>query len=135
MGTCTMVAIKALKKKPTKLSAKKRQTLRFTISCAPKVADEDIILLPSVETFLKDRIKINNKLNNLGKDVSVESTPKAVTVTANIPFSKRYLKYLMKKFLKKYSMKDFVRVVSKDKESYEFRPYTFDTDSESEDEA
>ena len=32
-----------------------------------------------------------------------------ITVTANIPFSKRYLKYLTKKFLKKNTLRDWIR--------------------------
>lgn len=32
-----------------------------------------------------------------------------ITVTSNIPFSKRYLKYLTKKFLKKNSLRDWIR--------------------------
>ena len=36
---------------------------------------------------------------------------KRVIVTANIPFSKRYLKYLTKKYLKKSGTRDFIRCV------------------------
>lgn len=36
---------------------------------------------------------------------------KSVTVTSNIPLSKRYLKYLTKKFLKKNSLRDWIRCV------------------------
>jgi large subunit ribosomal protein L22e len=34
-----------------------------------------------------------------------------ITVTASIQFSKRYLKYLTKKFLKKNSLRDWIRCV------------------------
>lgn len=34
-----------------------------------------------------------------------------ITVTSNIPFSKRYLKYLTKKFLKKNTLRDWIRWV------------------------
>lgn len=36
---------------------------------------------------------------------------KQLTVTSNIPLSKRYLKYLTKKFLKKNSLRDWIRYV------------------------
>jgi len=47
-------------------------------------------------------------------------------VTANIPFSKRYLKYLTKKFLKKSSLRDYLRVVASSKDVYELRFYNIE---------
>lgn len=35
-----------------------------------------------------------------------------LTVASNIPLSKRYLKYLTKKFLKKNSLRDWIRLVA-----------------------
>ena len=49
-----------------------------------------------------------------------------ITVTANIPFSKRYLKYLTKKFLKKNSLRDYIRVVASGKDVYELRFYNIE---------
>jgi large subunit ribosomal protein L22e len=49
-----------------------------------------------------------------------------ITVTANIPFSKRYLKYLTKKFLKKNSLRDYLRVVASSKDVYELRFYNIE---------
>jgi hypothetical protein len=49
-----------------------------------------------------------------------------LTVTANIPFSKRYLKYLTKKFLKKNSLRDYLRVVASSKDVYELRFYNIE---------
>lgn len=46
-----------------------------------------------------------------------------VTVTASIPISKRYLKYLTKKFLKKNQLRDWIRVVASSKDSYQLRFY------------
>ncbi|TGZ63463.1 hypothetical protein CRM22_006910 [Opisthorchis felineus] len=131
-----MVVATAQKKKPQKPSGKKKQVHRFTIGCAPKVIDEDILDMVSLEKYLKERIKVNNKLNNLGKEVHIDHESNSVTVTANIPFSKRYLKYLTKKYLKRHKLRDFLRVVSKSKDSYELRFYNFeteDTDNEDED--
>jgi hypothetical protein len=47
-------------------------------------------------------------------------------VSANIPFSKRYLKYLTKKFLKKNSLRDYLRVVASSKDVYELRFYNIE---------
>ena len=46
-----------------------------------------------------------------------------VTVTSDAPMSKRYLKYLTKKYLKKHNVRDWLRVIAsnKDKNVYELR--------------
>jgi len=49
-----------------------------------------------------------------------------LTVTANIPFSKRYLKYLTEKFLKKSTLRDYLRVVASSKDVYELRFYNIE---------
>jgi len=49
-----------------------------------------------------------------------------ITVTANIPFSKRYLKYLTKKFLKKNALRDYLRVVASGKDVYQLRFYNIE---------
>ena len=46
----------------------------------------------------------------------------------------RYLKYLTKKFLKKYSLRDWLRVVASDKTTYELRYFNINNDEEDEDE-
>jgi len=49
-----------------------------------------------------------------------------LTVTSNIPLSKRYLKYLTKKFLKKNSLRDWIRVVASTKDTYQLRFYNIE---------
>jgi len=78
---------------------------------------------------LHDRIKVEKKTGNLGDNVKInrEGTvylcswaslwtnpvnylgDKQITITANIALSKRYLKYLTKKFLKKNALRDWIR--------------------------
>ncbi len=48
--------------------------------------------------------------------------------------SKRYLKYLSKKYLKKQSIRDFVRVVASAKNSYELRLFKLDKEEEEQEE-
>lgn len=70
---------------------------------------------------MQERIKINGKVNNLGGNLSLSTEKMRVLINAEILFSKRYLKYLTKKYLKKNSLRDWIRVVSNDKDSYELR--------------
>ncbi|KAF9532057.1 ribosomal protein L22e [Crepidotus variabilis] len=76
------------------------------------------------EKFLHDRIKVEGKAGHLGESVKVVRDGNTkITVTSNIPFSKRYLKYLTKKFLKKNSLRDWIRVVASSKDNYQLRFY------------
>ena len=45
---------------------------------------------PTQTQFLKDRIKVEGKVNNLGSAVAVEGAKNQIVVNANIDFSKRY---------------------------------------------
>lgn len=51
-----------------------------------------------------------------------------------MPFAKRYLKYLTKKYLKSNGLRDWLRVVASSKDTYELRYFqiTQDDDEESE---
>jgi large subunit ribosomal protein L22e len=46
--------------------------------------------------------------------------------------SKRYLKYLTKKYLKKQQLRDFLRVIAHKKDSYELRYFNMTQDEETE---
>lgn len=55
------------------------------------------------EKFLVDHIKVEGKTGQLGEDVKLQREAAGkLSVTSTVPFSKRYLKYLTKKFLKKH---------------------------------
>uniref|UniRef100_A0A667I6J7 Large ribosomal subunit protein eL22 n=1 Tax=Lynx canadensis TaxID=61383 RepID=A0A667I6J7_LYNCA len=83
------------------------------------------------EQFL-ERIKVNGKAGNLGGGVvTIERSKSKITVTSEVPFSKRYLKYLTKKYLKKTNLRDWLRVVA-NKESYECSYFQINQDEEEE---
>ena len=42
--------------------------------------------------YLKEHIKVDNKLNNLGEVVAVSRSDEKLSVVASCAFSKRYLK-------------------------------------------
>lgn len=72
----------------------------------------------------------------LGDSVKVSRDKTRVTVTSEIPMSKRYLKYLTKKFLKKHNVRDWLRVIAsnKDRSVYELRYFNIADQAEDEDE-
>ena len=57
----------------------------------------------------------------MGADVVIRRSGDKISITSTIPMSKRYMKYLSKKYLKKQQLRDFIRVIATDKNTYEFR--------------
>ena len=122
-----LIKLDCLKKKK-----KKKQVLKFTLDCTHPVED-GIMDAANFEQFLQERIKVNGKAGNLGGGVvTIERSKSKITVTSEVPFSKRYLKYLTKKYLKKNNLRDWLRVVANSKESYELRYFQINQDEEEE---
>ena len=118
------------RKAPTPRGAKKKKvTYKYTIDCTMPVEDS-IMDSANFETFLQDRIKVDGKTKNFGNHLSIERKKSKVTVTTDFEFSKRYLKYLTKKYLKKNNLRDWLRVVASDKETYELRYFQINQESD-----
>nr|ALS04250.1 60S ribosomal protein L22 [Acartia pacifica] len=121
------------KKKGVKKLGKKNQ-MKLVLDCAHPVED-GIMNCADFEKYLLERIKVGGKTNNFGNDVLLKRDKTKINVTSNIPFSKRYLKYLTKKYLKKNNLRDWLRVVASAKDSYELRYFQINNDeSDAEDE-
>jgi large subunit ribosomal protein L22e len=84
---------------------------------------------------LEDRIKVEGKRNNLNNDVKLTRDAANIIVKSEIPFSKRYLKYLTKKYLKKLNVRDFLHVISVNKQSYEIKYFNIQNEEEADEEA
>ena len=124
-------ALKGKSKSGVKLS--KKSTLKFAIDCSHPVED-GIMNCGDFEKYLQDRIKVGGKTNNFGKDVSLGREKNKVVLTSGVAFSKRYLKYLTKKYLKKNNLRDWLRVVASAKDTYELRYFQINNDEEEEEE-
>ncbi|PKA62964.1 60S ribosomal protein L22-2 [Apostasia shenzhenica] len=103
----------------------KKKGSTFVIDCSKPVEDK-IMDIASLEKFLLERIKVSSlggKAGNLGDVVNVTRDKNKITVIAEGSFSKRYLKYLTKKYLKKHNVRDWLRVIAsnKDRSVYELR--------------
>lgn len=104
-----------------------------SIACRP--VEDKIMEIASFEKFLADKIKVDGKAGVLGDVVKVSRDKTKVTVTSEQHMSKRYLKYLTKKYLKKHNVRDWLRVIAhnKDRATYELRYFNI-ADNEAEDE-
>lgn len=106
--------------KTTAKKAGKKSIAKFTIDVSQPV--EDRVLDPAgFEKFLHDRIKVNGKAGDLGGKVTISRDKSKIVVAAELPFSKRYLKYLSKKYLKKQQLRDYLHVIATSKASYELK--------------
>jgi large subunit ribosomal protein L22e len=76
----------------------------FSIDCSKPVEDK-VFNTTNFAEFLRGRIKIGGRTGRLGDVLKVTSDDKKITVKADLSFSKRYLKYLTKKYLKKNSLR------------------------------
>merc|ERR1740120_321505 len=104
------MVVKGLKKKA--VAKGKKQMLKFTVDCQ-QPSDDTIITPGDLEKFFKERIKVGGKTGNLTDKVIVSRDKAKIHVSAEAPFSKRYLK--------KQQLRDFLRVVAPSKTSYELR--------------
>merc|ERR1712150_379607 len=121
---CSTHLLKMVSQKSKK--AAKKSTMTFNIDCTHPVED-GIMKVDDLKEFLEARIKVEGKLNNLVQ-VNLEAVKNRVSVVAERPLSKRYLKYLTKKYLKKNNLRDWLRVVASSHTDYELRYFQINND-------
>ncbi|GAB5589602.1 60S ribosomal protein L22 [Umbelopsis nana] len=115
-------------------SSKKSETHKFVIDCSGPASDK-IFDVAAYEKYLHDHIKVDGRTNNLDDVVKIARGGDAkITVTATVQFSKRYLKYLTKRFLKKHQLRDWLRVIATDKHTYVLKYYNINQEEEEEEE-
>uniref|UniRef100_A0A8C1HHA7 Large ribosomal subunit protein eL22 n=1 Tax=Cyprinus carpio carpio TaxID=630221 RepID=A0A8C1HHA7_CYPCA len=105
---------------------KKGASWKFTLDCTHPVED-GILDSANFETFLKEKVKVNGKTGNLGNVVQI------VRQKNKINLLHQRAAYLTKKYLKKNNLRDWLRVVASDKESYELRYFQISQDDEESD--
>jgi len=115
--------------KGKKPAVTKKNPTKFSIDC--KAPIEDKVFYPEDFTsFLKSKIKVGGKVNNLSEQVTIGSDKTNINVQASIPLAKRYLKYLTKKYLRKQELRDYLHVVSTGKSTYELRYFNIQNEGE-----
>mmetsp|Transcript_33004 Transcript_33004/g.32145 ORF Transcript_33004/g.32145 Transcript_33004/m.32145 type:complete len:128 (+) Transcript_33004:48-431(+) len=117
--------------KGQKSKSKKIETKKFVVDCSTP-ADDEIFDSGAFEAYLHERVKVNGKVGNLGSAVTISREGNKITITANVQFSKRYVKYLTKKFLKKKNIRDWLRVVATTPTNYELRYFNINPEEEDE---
>ncbi|KAL7472414.1 hypothetical protein ACHAXS_012767 [Conticribra weissflogii] len=103
----------------------KKSTVKFVIDCTAPV-DDKVLDVASFEKYLQERIKVDGKTGNLAQSsvvITRDRTKLTIASPSELGFSKRQLKYLSKRYLKKQQLRDYLRVVAASKNSYELRYY------------
>jgi large subunit ribosomal protein L22e len=86
----------------------------------------NLLSLEAAIKFLNSNIKVNGLKNKLGESVKVSASSAKdkqkntilVQADTKIKFSKRYIKYLVKKFLKRENISLYLRVISQGAANY-----------------
>ncbi|XP_053204472.1 60S ribosomal protein L22-like [Panonychus citri] len=135
-GAATALTKKAPSKSKvaSKGGKKKRVQCKFILDCS-RPQEDGILNATDFEKYLHERIKVNGKTGNLQNSVVIERNKSKIIVTTEIPFSKRYLKYLSKKYLKKNNLRDWLRVVSSAKDTYELKYFQINNEEDEEEAA
>ncbi|GBB93780.1 hypothetical protein RclHR1_02230006 [Rhizophagus clarus] len=117
-----------------KASKKVPQKQKYIIDASAPSRDK-IFDSGAFEKFLHDKIKINGRPGQLGDIVTISRDDHKITITTSTHvFSKRYMKYLTKKFMKQHRIRDWLRVVATDQQSYEIRYFNISNEAEEEEE-
>lgn len=92
--------------------------------------EDNVIVLSDFKNYLTERIKVNGKTGQLGDSVSVTEDGNTINIIARVAFSKRYLKFLTKKYLKKQQLRDYLRVLATKKDSYALKYFNIQKDDD-----
>ena len=101
----------------------------FSIDCSKPVEDK-VFNTNNFAEYLRQRIKVGGRTGRLGEAIKVNSDDRKVSVRSDISFSKRYLKYLTKKYLKKHNLREFLYVVAANKASYQIKYFNIQQEGE-----
>jgi large subunit ribosomal protein L22e len=109
-----------------KTQKKKEKAYRkFTVDFNQAVSN-NLLSLEAAMKYLSQNIKVSGLKGKLGESVKVGQTDKkdkqkntvVVSVDNTMTFSKRYVKYLIKKFLKRENISLYLRVIANGPNSY-----------------
>ena len=98
---------------------------KYTIDFSGPV-DNNLLTLESALKYLQSNMKLNGLKGKLGDSIKISSTEKTdkakntlvISVDNSLEFSKKYLKYLVKKFLKREGIGKFLTVSSTSLNAY-----------------
>merc|ERR1712193_438637 len=110
----------------------KKTVTKYWVDCA-QPCEDNIMDIAQLEKYLQDRIKVNGKTGNLGELIKISKEKSKVAVSSELEkFSKRYIKYLTKKYLKKQNLRDFLHVIAPKKDGYQLKYFNINSNDDDE---
>ena len=109
----------------SKIKRKEKTFKKYYVNFDAAVSN-NILALESPLKYLQNNIKVNGLRGKLGDSVKVSATDKGdkqkntilVQADNKMKFSKRYIKYLVKKYLKKENISLYLRVIAQGSNTY-----------------
>ena len=108
-------------KKDSKTATYKKYSVDFT-----NPLENKLLTLESVLKYLQTNMKLNGLKGKLGKSILINADEKrdknknciVISVDSSIKFSKRYIRYLVKKFLKKEGVAKYLTLSATSPSAY-----------------
>jgi large subunit ribosomal protein L22e len=114
-----------LSKKDNKKEAKQTTYKKYSVDFSNPLENK-LLTLESVLKFLQNNMKLNGLKGKLGKTILINTDEKreksktsiVISVDSSIKFSKRYIRYLVKKFLKKEGVAKYLTLTATSPSAY-----------------
>ena len=114
-----------LSKKDNKKEAKQTTYKKYSVDFSNPLENK-LLTLESVLKFLQNNMKLNGLKGKLGKTILINTDEKreksktsiVISVDSSIKFSKRYIRYLVKKFLKKEGVAKYLTLTATSPNAY-----------------
>ena len=114
-----------LSKKDNKKEAKQTTYKKYSVDFSNPLENK-LLTLESVLKFLQNNMKLNGPKGKFGKTILINTDEKreksktsiVISVDSSIKFSKRYIRYLVKKFLKKEGVAKYLTLTATSPSAY-----------------
>lgn len=95
---------------------------KLSINCSA-LTDDNLLSISEFYDYLKERIKVEGRRNNLTNNVNINVESDCVVLDCSIQFKKPYLKFLTKKFLHRKDLRDWVKLEGDGSDGYKMAFY------------
>ena len=114
-----------LSKKDDKKAAKQPTYKKYTVDFNNPIENK-LLTLESVQKYLQSNMKINGLKGKLGSSILINMDEKreknkntlVISVESTVKFSKRYIRYLVKKFLKREGISQYLTLSATSPNAY-----------------
>lgn len=102
---------------------------KFELDCS-LCTNESLFSTSELKDFLLARMNLRDKPGKIDRYAQINTTDNTVEVEYKCFISKRYVKYLGRKFLRIKKLNSWVRIIASSKTGYKFVFYNVDKDNE-----